>query len=89
MQSRSAFYLSSLLFPALSGGGELPHPVIPGSVIGHDLSAHPLPNFPVSRCSLLPLAQREVVLYWMLKKREGKVTGIEAVLHVGHFLFIA
>lgn len=36
VQSRSAFYLSSL-FPA-PGGRELPHPVVSGSVINHVLS---------------------------------------------------
>lgn len=56
--------------------------VFPGSVISHILSQ--FSTFPC--CSLLLFsAQREVVLYWVRKKRKENVTGIEAVLHVGTF----
>lgn len=41
------------------------------------------PHFHVAH--FCPSAQREVVLYWVGKEREGNVTGIEVVLHVGHF----
>lgn len=77
MQSRSALCLSSLLLPAPGGRGD---PVVPGSVIVHVLSQ--LPTFLC--CSLLPFcAQREAARSWGGRRREGNVTGIEVVLHVG------
>ena len=86
MQSRSAFCLFSLLFPALGGRGELPHFVVPGSVI-----AHPFPNFlhfHLAHSCHLSTGGSGSLLYWVIKEKEGNVTGIEALLHVGHFIFI-
>lgn len=72
------------------GEGSSPIFVVPGSVI-----AHPFPNFlhfhlAHSCLSLrcLSTAGSGSLLYWVIKEKEGNVTGIEALLHVGHFIFI-
>lgn len=79
------FVYSHFFFLAPGGRGELPHLVVSGSVLGHILSQFSTYSY----CSPLPFSERrEVVLHWVVKKREGNVTDIEVVLHVGHFLFI-
>lgn len=85
MQSRSAYCLSSVIFPALGGGRK----VVPGSVIGCALSAHLLPKFP-HFCVAHPCPTQHRFSGSLLggKEEERECDRFEALLHVEHFVFI-
>lgn len=77
---------SHFFFQLLVGEGSSPIFVVPGSVI-----AHPFPNFlhfHLAHSCRVSTAGSGSLLYWVIKEKEGNVTGIEALLHVGHFIFI-